>query len=1307
MRAIHFIYKQLLPFFCLLLVTCSNRGQVHTRCIFWVEENSFDETLIASAKKYRQVELEEGPAFIISPLASADNPQQINKAIHAKKQLHLAVYHVDGFDYIFRKEIMIPKMGARWGNPVVESTKSSANLAERDPILFCDQTMRVNRWVHDKTIEQSRKRGPVQIGVGEKAHHVFTGIGSDYFWRSIFTYRIKQPVKRFSSVVAPLEGAAFFAVFNEEMLRFLSQLKLNYPEEYAVWLGKDHSHIQNLHWLSKSNIGELWQELYANDQFAKAKEWLEQLDLGRLKLVYQQYPQSILQEIRAEIETIEDAHVQKAELLKQLDARDESLLARMGETREAEKRILLANPLLDFESVLAVRRHKIPGNIKPMGQGPDPAGLPSNFQSLSMINRNIWDNAIVKFQLSSPNDHELVYLPDGNRFVGKVDLHYEGNKLLFSQPDKNLTFQVYELDLASGISRQVSRDIGGDVDHYDACYLPSEDIIFASTACYHGVPCVNGSSNVANLCRMKPDGSEMRMLCFDQDDNWHPSVLNNGKVLYTRWEYTDSPHFFTRILMTMNPDGTNQRSYYGSNSYWPNSVFFARAVPSDPGQVVGIVSGHHGTRRAGELHLFDPAKGRFETDGVVQQIPGRNKKVEPIITDRLVDEVWPKFLHPWPLSDEFFLVAGKMTPHDNWAIYLVDVFDNKTLISSDPYYHLTEPIPLISKPRPPVIPDKVDLETSEATVYIQDIYEGPGLSGIPRGAVKSLRLFEWHYAYRGTGGHIHVGIDGPWEPRRLLGTVPIYDDGSAHFTIPANTPIALQPLDDEGRAVQIMRSWFTAMPGEHLSCVGCHEDANQVAMPKPTMAARKAPLEIEPWYGPERNFGFLSEVQPVLDQNCVGCHNGETEIPDLRNRGKMSPLRNETFLFNSAYIALHPYVRRAGPENDYHLTIPMEYHAEQTELVQLLRKGHHGVELDQEAWQKLYAWIDLNVPDHGTWIEHTEKIEPFIERRMELREAYAGLLHNPETSPETVDQPVFKHPVGEKRPPAKQLKLPNWPFNSQEARKKQRLGSRLSMRIPMDQAKTIDLAYVPAGKFIMGKNIGDRDAFPAHTRTIDQGFFMAVGEITLEQFRLFNPNHKQGVINWTNKDQGARGYPMENPDQPVVRVSWEEAMAFCHWLSEKSGYAVSLPSEAEWEWACRAGTSTPMNYGDTNSNFEDYANLADGQLRRLARRDSPPWQLRIDEVNDRHLLPCPVKQYEPNAWGLYDMHGNVAEWTASRFEAYPGNQGVMDYEDHEKRVVRGGSWYDRPYRARSGYRLGYEQYQKPFNVGFRVIVRKK
>jgi len=584
--------------------------------------------------------------------------------------------------------------------------------------------------------------------------------------------------------------------------------------------------------------------------------------------------------------------------LKKLEGKkDQAALDKLA--REA----LLDNPLLDFDKLLVVKRK---GNL----------GLPSNWVGNCALEAGGFNNEIALLSSVQPGGKlTTIYRPERPVFVGDVDLHWDAKKMLFSMPGKDKRYQVLEIGVDGKGLRQVSPSIAG-VDNYDACYLPNDKIIFDSSACLQGVPCVGGASQVANLYIMNPDGTGMRRLCFDQDHDWYPSVMNDGRVIFTRWEYSDSPHYFTRVVMIMNPDGTSQRSYYGSNSYWPNSTFYPRAIPSHPSQFIGVISGHHGVARQGELILFDPARGQQEADGVVQRIPGHGKKVKPIIRDQLVNGSWPSFLHPYPLSGKYFLAACKPDPARPWGIYLVDVFDNILPICVEAGVHMLEPVPFRKTPRPPVIPDRVDLSRKDALVSLSDIYVGDGLKDVPRGTVKRLRIYAFDYGYHGLANHTYVGIEGPWDVRRILGTVDVEDDGSALFRVPANTPVAVQPLDEDGMALQLMRSWMVGMPGENLSCVGCHE-RNSTAPPARVMKAmRKAPQDIKPWFGPARGFSFVREVQPVLNKSCIGCHNGTP-----RDGRKMHDFRSSggARAFSRSYTLLQSYVRRPGPESDYHM----------------------------------------------------------------------------------------------------------------------------------------------------------------------------------------------------------------------------------------------------------------------------------------------------------------------------------------------------------------------------------------------------
>lgn len=953
--------------------------------------------------------------------------------------------------------------------------------------------------------------------------------------------------------------------------------------------------------------------------------------------------------------------------------------------------ILLSNPLLDFDKLLFVKR-----------KNANKLGLPQNWQGNCSLPRKGYDDSICVLSPVGPEGEvSTLYKPAKDVFVGDVDLNFDGDKLLFSSIGTNNRWHVFELNADGTGLRQLTPE-EGDIDNYDACYLPDGRIIFDSSCTFVGVPCVGGKDYVANLCIMDSDGEGIRQLTFDQDHDWCPVVLNNGRVLYTRWEYSDTSHYFTRLMFNMNPDGTNQVEYYGSNSFWPNSTFYARPIPNHPTQFVAIISGHHGVARMGEMVIFDPAKGRREADGVVQRIGGYQQKVEPVIKDQLVRNSWPKFLHPYPLSEKYFLVSCKPNPKAEWGIYLVDIFDNILLLQESAGYALLEPVPFRKIKKPPVIPDRVDLEKDDATVYIADIYFGDGLKDVPRGEVKKLRAYEFHYGYRNMGGHKNIAVEGTWDVHRIMGTVPVHEDGSALFKIPANTPIAIQPLDEDGSALQVMRSWFVGMPGENVSCIGCHEGQSSISIAKRTTALKKVPSEIKSWYGPTRGFSFKRDLQePVLLKYCVGCHDGSKEgRPDLSVKSK-----NGWGNFTPAYLALHPYVRRPGPESDYHMEKPLEYHSNTSELVQMLKKGHHGVEMDEEGWDRLITWIDLNVPDHGTWSEHRAIKDNFHQRRIEMLTKYANRPEDPEFIPAIDHGDVeFIKPKPVAKQNGKKVTTSGWPFDEVAAKDMQKAaGAQTRKVIDLGGGVKMNMVLVPAGKFVMGSGDGALDEGPKKAR-IKKSFWMGELEVSNAQYKQFDAKHDSRYINQQHKDHTTPGYPANLPDQPVIRVNWNEAVSFCDWLSRKTGMKFELPTELQWEWACRAGSETEFFYGGFDSDFGKYANLADLSTRRLAVSGINPqpiknpdkylaWLPRENRFDDGERIVSTVGKYSANAWGLKDMHGNVCEWTKSIYKT----------NDDDSRVIRGGSWRDRPKRATSYFRWGYREYQKVYNVGFRVV----
>ena len=519
-----------------------------------------------------------------------------------------------------------------------------------------------------------------------------------------------------------------------------------------------------------------------------------------------------------------------------------------------------------------------------------------------------------------------------------------------------------------------------------------------------------------------------------------------------------------------------------------------------------------------------------------------------------------------------------------------------------------------------------------------------------------------------------------------------------------------------------MRSWMTAMPGEVLSCVGCHEAQNSTPPVRESLAARRMPSDIESWYGPTRGFSFIREVQPVLDQYCIRCHDGVVRedgltICDLRDQPPVHPEAGDAAYqygtkFTPAYLALRRYVRATTMESDMHLLPPYEFHADSTELIQLLKKGHHRVQMTREAWDRIITWIDLGAPAHGTWHEIVgpEKTFHQRDRRRAMQALYApGADDDPEAIPptailreaETIHTGGIPTLAGER--PAAPVLAPA-------------LDEALPVRhIDLGDGVSLELTLIPAGTFYMGDPEGYPDEWPVHYQRIEEPFWMGRFEVTNAQYARFAPRHDSRLEHgdFLQFSVEERGYPLNAPDQPVARVSWINAMAFCHWLSGLTGETFTLPTEAQWEYACRAGANGPRWYGGTGHNFAPYANLADEKHERVD--DFMPWRLPVGavmrwrpamaSVNDGHRVSAPVGFYQPNPWGLYDMHGNVAEWTRSDYVQYPYIQGdVREAADPATRkVVRGGSWYDRPIRARASARREYWPWQPVFDVGFRVV----
>lgn len=1002
---------------------------------------------------------------------------------------------------------------------------------------------------------------------------------------------------------------------------------------------------------------------------------------------------------------------------------DEAVLANAEKAVANKRAILLANPLLNGDKILTVRYQL--GNRDRRAMAPELGTQSNNWSNQESARRKGFNADIV--ELSNLRDEvqiRTIYKPDNTSSIADLKLHWDGDRAMFTQTMSDNRWNVFEVKLNNGDCKKLIDNPEPDLEFYDGTYLPDGRIIANSNIGYQGVPCVNGSDPVGNMVLYTPQSKNLRRLTFDQDANWNPVIMNNGRVMYTRWEYTDLTHYYTRIVMNMNPDGTEQKALYGSGSMFPNSTFDVQPLPGYASAFVGIISGHHGVARSGRLILFDPAKARKGAAGMLQEIPHRNRPIVEEVKDRLVDGVWPQFIKPSPLNDTYFLVAAKLDKNDLWGIYLVDKFDNVTCLHKMEGEGYISPIAVRKTVTPPAIPDRVKLDDKQATVFIQDIYEGEGLKGIPRGTVKSLRLHAYEYAYVQTqSDHNWHGIQSGWDIKRMLGTVPVGEDGSVIFKIPANTPVSIQPLDKDGVAVQWMRSWLTGQPGEIVSCVGCHEDQNQIVIPKRVIASQKAPHALTPPEGGTRSFTFDLEVQPILDRACIACHNGEGKAFDLRGGKK------DGRGYGTSYLNLHPYVHRQGGEGDMVVLYPYEYHPNTSELVRLLKKGHYNVQLTDAERRKIYNWIDYNAPDKGYFNANVLKSFPYqgydqIERRKQLTDKYAGGA-GVDWKKEIADYAAQLKNKGEIKPvmpkkvsPVKEkvLKVKGWPFAPD--RVKEMLADEKETVKVLEIAPGVQMTFVriPAGEFVMGSYHGEPDTYPTTKVKIDKAFWMGELEVTNQQYNTIFPQHDSRYVDQQWKDHVVPGYPANKPEQPVIRVSYNDAMEYCKILSQKTGLNITLPTEAQWEWACRGGSDEDFWFGNLNADFGKKDNLADVTTNKFAvsgvdpQPMSPesPWYKyytflpKAANVDDGSLVQVGGKKYEANPFGLYCMHGNVAEWTRSDYVPYPYKENPKKVSEYK--VVRGGSYIERPKYSTAYSRKGFYPYQCVFNVGFRVII---
>ena len=546
-------------------------------------------------------------------------------------------------------------------------------------------------------------------------------------------------------------------------------------------------------------------------------------------------------------------------------------------------------------------------------------------------------------------------------------VHFSGEKIVFAlRRSVKEDYHLWEVRSDGGGLHQLTSAAG--VSDFDPLYLPDERIAFSSTR----EPKYNMCSrdHGANLFCMEADGANIHQIGKNNLFDNQASLTPDGRILYSRWEYVDRNFGDAHSLWTINPDGTNQAVYWGNNTAVPGAVMSARAIPGTQ-QVLCIFGPPH-AHLWGAMAIVDRRLGLDGRDAVVRLWPSQAMNLVraggPFDCDAF-SAVQPKYMDPYPLSDKYFLCARSTEPNGPMGLYLVDVFGNELLLHREgPGCY--DPMPLGPRPRPPLLPARRDFENREGTFYVADVYRGTHMQGVKPGAVKTLRVVESpEKRHWSAGAWFGQGYTAPamnWhslENKRILGSVPVEADGSAYFAVPAETFVYFQLLDENGMMIQSMRSGASVQSGEHAACVGCH-DERRSAPPASTcdvpLALRRPPSRLAGWYGPAREFSFMTEVQPVFTRHCVACHDYGKPAGKKLN---LAPDR--TLTFNTAYTELwhKGYLTcvGAGPA-EIQQAYSWGSHASRLtrELCDPKVPEHKKLNLSAEERNRLLTWVDLN-----------------------------------------------------------------------------------------------------------------------------------------------------------------------------------------------------------------------------------------------------------------------------------------------------------------------------------------------------------
>ncbi|MDR1483935.1 MAG: hypothetical protein LBT09_03830 [Planctomycetaceae bacterium] len=685
----------------------------------------------------------------------------------------------------------------------------------------------------------------------------------------------------------------------------------------------------------------------------------------------------------------------RAKIIKDQNQEDKDLYFAV---RSVKRDIALANPVLNFDSLLFV-------------DGPTPQGSEWNHETrhrlgyMAVAGGRLMRMKGLKIDGTQEQTKIMPQEPLHGSFW-RPDLSYDAKKIIFSfKPHNEKTFHLYEINVDGSGLRQLT---GGMFDDLDPIYMPDgKSIMFVTSRGHIYVRCMP-TTNAYVTAKMRLDSDELHIVSRNGEPEYLPSVMNDGKIIFTRWEYTDKPLWRCQSLWTMNTDGTQVQTFWGNQSVWPDLLKDARQIPNSE-RVMFIGSAHH-SWYSGCVGIIDPAKGFNFPDGltkVTQELRWPESGNGPTDPKEVAPELYhtagnySSYISAYPLSETDFLVSAQRH-RGKWVLMLMDVYGNRELIHEGTH-HIFDAQPLRIRETPSLRSDTVNLPTMETRykpetgiIYSNNIYDDapPEL----KGKAKFLRVWSIEhktYTYWSKRNYVSSGpeisINQSEGVKKIIGTVPIEEDGSVQFNAPSGIALHFQILDENHRALQTMRSFTGVQPGEQRGCLGCHEShARTPVVHRTGKALKRVASNITPVAWDDITISFPRYVQPVLDKHCGKCHADQSNAAYKKFNSASRP----GFLgFREPYITLMgnptwgvPYSNYRGAKEPpfgwadtilveafgqrdpvaYSTFPPMTKLSYKSRLIERMSSGkHNGVKVTGDELLRVILWVDAMGPYYG------------------------------------------------------------------------------------------------------------------------------------------------------------------------------------------------------------------------------------------------------------------------------------------------------------------------------------------------------